>query len=71
LASVAAGRQSGAIDCAGGPGGQPPAYTLACENERFHETTREFHVMDIEQINAIGANLADLSQRTQDLRGYL
>ncbi|WP_140630759.1 peptide chain release factor 2 [Methylibium rhizosphaerae] len=27
--------------------------------------------MDIEHINALGAQLADLSQRTQDLRGYL
>jgi hypothetical protein len=27
--------------------------------------------MDIEQINAIGTLLADLSERTQQLRGYL
>jgi hypothetical protein len=27
--------------------------------------------MDIERINAIGANLADLTERTQALRGYL
>ena len=27
--------------------------------------------MDIEQINAIGAKLADLTERTQALRGYL
>jgi len=27
--------------------------------------------MDIEQINAIGTLLADLSARTQQLRGYL
>ncbi|GAP37121.1 hypothetical protein ISF6_2976 [Piscinibacter sakaiensis] len=27
--------------------------------------------MDIEHINAIGALLADLSERTQQLRGYL
>jgi hypothetical protein len=27
--------------------------------------------MDAEQINAIGAQLADLSQRTVELRGYL
>ncbi len=27
--------------------------------------------MDVEHINAIGHLLADLSQRTQDLRGYL
>jgi hypothetical protein len=28
-------------------------------------------VMDVEHINAIGNLLADLSQRTQALRGYL
>lgn len=27
--------------------------------------------MDIERINAIGSTLADLSERTQALRGYL
>jgi len=27
--------------------------------------------MDIERINALGAQLADLTQRTQDLRRYL
>jgi len=27
--------------------------------------------MDIERINALGAQLADLSQRTSDLRRYL
>ncbi len=30
-----------------------------------------FPVMDNEQINAIGTLLADLSDRTQQLRGYL
>jgi hypothetical protein len=29
------------------------------------------HHMDVEHINAIGNNLADLKQRTLDLRGYL
>jgi hypothetical protein len=28
-------------------------------------------VMDIERINLIGTNLADLTQRTEALRGYL
>jgi len=28
-------------------------------------------IMDVEHINAIGNTLADLSQRTTDLRGYL
>jgi hypothetical protein len=27
--------------------------------------------MDVEHINAIGNSLADLTRRTQDLRGYL
>jgi len=27
--------------------------------------------MDVEHINAIGTALADLTRRTQDLRGYL
>jgi hypothetical protein len=29
------------------------------------------HAMDIERINAIGAKLADLTERTAALRGYL
>jgi hypothetical protein len=29
------------------------------------------HPMDTEEINAIGTLLADLSERTQQLRGYL
>jgi hypothetical protein len=29
------------------------------------------HSMDVEHINAIGHSLADLTQRTIDLRGYL
>jgi hypothetical protein len=29
------------------------------------------HPMDIEQVNAIGSLLADLSARTEQLRGYL
>ncbi len=40
-----------------------------------HEKIRRFAnrmlAMDIEHINALGAQLADLSQRTADLRGYL
>jgi hypothetical protein len=37
----------------------------------FHDRTRERATMDIERINAIGTALADLTQRTLDLRGYL
>jgi hypothetical protein len=33
--------------------------------------TRKPLIMDVEHINAIGNALADLSQRTVDLRGYL
>ncbi|MBX3636125.1 MAG: hypothetical protein KF683_12210, partial [Rubrivivax sp.] len=41
----------------------------ACENRRF---ARQFApAMDTEQINAIGTLLADLSERTEQLRGYL
>lgn len=32
---------------------------------------RERTIMDVEHINAIGNHLADLTRRTQDLRGYL
>lgn len=32
---------------------------------------RTGHTMDIERINSIGALLADLSDRTEQLRGYL
>ena len=31
----------------------------------------ESSTMDVEHINAIGNTLADLTQRTVDLRGYL
>lgn len=29
------------------------------------------HIMDIEHINALGTRIADLTQRTQELRRYL
>jgi hypothetical protein len=39
---------------------------------RRRAATHEGHrPMDIEQINAIGTALADLSERTEALRGYL
>lgn len=34
-------------------------------------TDRDLAIMDIERINAIGNGLADLSERTEALRGYL
>ena len=33
--------------------------------------SHKIRIMDIERINAIGNNLADLSERTAALRGYL
>jgi hypothetical protein len=33
--------------------------------------TATHKIMDIEQVNAIGTLLADLSERTEQLRGYL
>ena len=39
-----------------------------CENRRLFRTR---HLMDIERTNAIGTLLADLSARTEQLRGYL
>ena len=35
------------------------------------EFKEQGHAMDIERINALGAQLTDLSQRTADLRRYL
>ena len=45
--------------------GHPP-----CENPPSI-TLRHAPSMDIEQVNAIGTLLADLSARTEQLRGYL
>jgi hypothetical protein len=45
------------------------ALAAACENPAFARLPDT--PMDIERINAIGALLADLSQRTEQLRGYL
>ncbi len=41
----------------------------ACQNRALPSSRN--HIMDIEHINAIGNALADLTQRTQALRGYL
>jgi hypothetical protein len=38
---------------------------------KFAPSTNGHAVMDVEHINAIGNRLADLTQRTLDLRGYL
>ena len=49
---------------------QPPSGTVrACENSLFARPPSSD--MDTEQINAIGTLLADLSDRTEQLRGYL
>jgi hypothetical protein len=44
-----------------------------CENPRFdpHRPPARPQPMDTEDINAVGTLLADLSERTQQLRGYL
>ena len=39
--------------------------------EYFDKHARDTAPMDIEQVNAIGLLLADLSDRTEQLRGYL
>jgi hypothetical protein len=36
----------------------------------LHDPQQE-RPMEVEQINAIGNRLADMTQRTRDLRGYL
>jgi bifunctional N-acetylglucosamine-1-phosphate-uridyltransferase/glucosamine-1-phosphate-acetyltransferase GlmU-like protein len=36
----------------------------------YRQTHRK-RTMDVEHINAIGNSLADLTRRTQELRGYL
>jgi hypothetical protein len=41
---------------------------VACENPRFRHAG---FAMDAEHINSIGTLLADLSARTEQLRGYL
>jgi hypothetical protein len=38
---------------------------------RSDGATTQIRIMDIERINAIGNNIADLSERTKALRGYL
>jgi hypothetical protein len=42
----------------------------ACENPAIHKTHGNC-TMDVEHINAIGNTLADLTERTVGLRGYL
>ncbi len=52
-----------------GVGGAAPGLPPGpCENPR---PTKRRRRMDIEQVNAIGTLLADLSRRTEQLRGYL
>ena len=52
------------------PGPDPDAGHPPCENQTPFQPP-ECHPMDIEQVNAIGTLLADLSARTEQLRGYL
>ncbi|MFO1337318.1 MAG: hypothetical protein U1F53_03640 [Burkholderiaceae bacterium] len=64
-------------DCAGSAPRVPirahpatPRPARLSENARFATRTGT-RAMDIERINTIGTTLADLTQRTLDLRGYL
>ena len=50
------------------PWQSPWGLTLIGHNPRL---PKQGSVMDIERINLIGTNLADLTRRTQALRGYL
>jgi hypothetical protein len=38
---------------------------------RKYRNSQDFPIMDAEHINQIGSTLADLANRTQELRGYL
>jgi hypothetical protein len=53
----------------GDRGRREPAFLS--ENPAFEHPSTRTHTMDVERINAIGTTLADLTQRTLDLRGYL
>jgi hypothetical protein len=44
---------------------------MACENTELSQNFPGFRTMDAEHINLIGSTLADLANRTQELRGYL
>jgi hypothetical protein len=48
------------------PGCRHPHARIGVRSNRLND-----HPMDIEQVNAIGTLLADLSARTEQLRGYL
>jgi hypothetical protein len=51
------------------PRPEPPGPAdTPCENPRLRQNAI---TMDIERVNAIGSLLADLSARTEQLRGYL
>jgi hypothetical protein len=47
------------------------AFGAACQNRGLHANTDTTCAMDIERINQIGSLLADLTARTDALRGYL
>jgi hypothetical protein len=50
-----------------------PAHGLSTPRRRLPGRPRheQIPIMDIERINAIGNHIADLSERTTALRGYL
>ncbi len=49
----------------------PRQVAAASPPQYFDKHARNTTLMDIEQVNAIGLLLADLSDRTEQLRGYL
>jgi hypothetical protein len=49
----------------------PCVITLSACHVRKSISSKRGSVMDIERINQIGTRLADLTQRTEALRGYL
>ncbi|MDD2713272.1 MAG: hypothetical protein PHU77_10185 [Simplicispira sp.] len=59
------------------PGGQKRVWRVCAPQRRRREkiaryfTHTQDNPMDAEQINQIGNTLIDLSERTQELRGYL
>jgi hypothetical protein len=48
-----------------------PIHGRSCRAKRPPSAAAQDPTMDIERINAIGSSLADLSERTSALRGYL
>jgi len=65
---AAPGRVRAKIALLRAPGRADPATRAAAHCRPRHD---QDPIMDIERINAIGKRIADLSERTSALRGYL